>query len=106
MHITGNEGAEFPLDLAAKWTANYRKSNPGGTIAHLFGFRVILRILAQEDCLGLRIYYALDDEGKQQLIVAGVDKNGNDLYKGILAERSVPCPHRCGEANPLNENVK
>ncbi|MBC7865709.1 MAG: hypothetical protein IAF38_22230 [Bacteroidia bacterium] len=106
MHITGNEAEEFPLKLAAEWTANYRKAHPKQLKGHLFGSRLILRILGQPDCLGIRIYYALDDKGVQQLILCGVDHHGNDLENGIIGERSYPCPPRCGKDNSLNGNAE
>jgi len=104
MEITGNVGQEIPIDIASEWTANYRKLNPNGILAHAVGQRVILRILGQPDCVGLRTYYAIDENGKQQLIFVGVDKDGNDLYKGIVADRSLPCPNFCSTKNPLNSN--
>lgn len=103
MEFNGNEGEEFPLDNAVQWTANYRKANPKGIKAHFFGTRLILRILGQPNCVGLRTYYALDDSGVQQMIIVGVDKDMNDLYKGIIGERSMPCPNYCDDGkSPLN----
>ncbi len=46
-------------------------------------------------------HYALDENGKQQLIIVGVDSNENDLYEGVIAERSVICPPRCLTNSPL-----
>jgi hypothetical protein len=46
-------------------------------------------------------YYALDENGKQQLIIVGVDSNENDLYEGVIAERSIPCPPKCANGSPL-----
>ncbi len=102
MALTGNEAEEFPLTTAAEWTLNYRQENPDQKIAHFFGSRIILRILGQPDCVGLRIYYALDENDEQQLILVGVDEEGDDLYQGIIGERSLPCPDMCGGGNPLN----
>lgn len=103
MTLTGNENHDFPLDTASQWTANYRNSiTPGTPIAHCFGKSAIQEIFAQEGCVGMRIYYALDSTGKKQLIVVGVDSSGNDLYNGLLAERSFVCPQDCSAANPLN----
>ena len=101
MAFTGNEAEEFPLSTAAEWTANYRRENPNGVKAHFFGHVIIEKILAQPDCVGIRCYYALDENGKQQLIIVGVDGNENDLYEGVIAERSVPCPDRCANGSPL-----
>ncbi len=101
MAFTGNEAGQFPLDTAAAWTANYRKSNPNGIKAHFFGMNIINEVLAQPGCVGIRCYYALDEKGVQQMIIVGADKDENDLYNGIIAEISYPCPPNCGGGSPL-----
>jgi hypothetical protein len=104
MSFTGNEGEEFPLELAVQWTANYREQNPNKIKGHAFGEKLIRKILAQKHCLGLRMYYALDEKGVQQMIVVGVDKYGNDLCNGIIMERGSPCPPFCDSGgSPLNK---
>ena len=103
MAFTGNEAEEFPLTTAVEWTTNYR--NPiqqGDTISHFFGKNIIQSILDQEDCMGIRIYYALDENGKKQLIIVGADAKENDIYEGIIAERSYSCPPYCPSNSPLN----
>ena len=102
MAFTGKEAEEFPLDTAAEWTANYRKANPNGIKAHFFGKDIIQRILDQDGCVGIRCYYALDEKGVQQMIIVGADKDENDLYNGIIAEKSLPCPTYCPKSSPLN----
>ena len=102
MSFTGKENQDIPLKEASEWTANYRKINPDSIKGHLFGEDAIKKILTQKHCVGIRVYYALDDKEQKQLIVVGVDKNENDLYEGRLADRSVPCPPTCGNNNPLN----
>lgn len=103
MSFTGHEDHNFPLEEAARWTAKYRRENPGAITAHFFGKDAIQEILNQDTCVGIRIYYALDDQGQKQLIIVGTDANENDLYNGIIAERSFPCPPYCsgGGGNPL-----
>ena len=103
MSFTGHEDHDFPLDTASLWTKNYRTASPAGAIkAHFFGKDAIQAILNQENCVGIRIYYALDPDGVKQLIIVGADANENDLYNGLIAERSTPCPSMCASANPLN----
>lgn len=102
MAFTGDEAEEFPLELAAKWTKNYREKNPKQPLAHFFGEKILKKILKQKDCVGLRIYYALDEKGEKQLIIVGTDKKENDIYNGVIAERSFMCPPFCGKGNPLN----
>lgn len=103
MSLTGNENHDFPLQTASQWTKNYRNaSTAGAAIAHYFGKAAIQAILNQEECVGIRIYYALDDSGAKQLIAVGVKANQDDLYNGLIAERTYPCPTMCSSANPLN----
>ncbi len=103
MSFTGNENHDITLKEAAEWTANYREQNVGAIKAHFFGADAIQAILNQPNCVGIRIYYALDTEGAKQLIVVGADARENDLYEGLLAERSKPCPPFCdGSGSPLN----
>lgn len=104
MAFTGNEAEEFPLETAAQWTKNYRDTiKAGETISHFFGKNIIQQILDQDGCMGIRIYYALDENGKKQLIIVGADAKENDIYTGIIAERSYICPPFCPQGSPLNE---
>lgn len=102
MSFTGDEDHTITLDQAAAWTKNYRGKSPNEVQGHFFGRTAIKNILAQANCVGIRIYYALDEKGQKQLIVVGVTSEENDLYTGLLAERSNPCPPICGVKNPLN----
>src|SRR5436189_6206800 len=58
--ITGEEGAPIELDKAASWTANHRsrQHSKDATISQFFGQVILNRILQQDGCLGIRIYYA------------------------------------------------
>jgi hypothetical protein len=104
MAFSGNENHTITLAEAADWTANYRTANANEIKAHFFGQNAIQSILDQDGCVGIRIYYALDDEGVKQLIIVGADTDQNDLYNGVLAERSWPCPPFCTtHKSPLQE---
>jgi hypothetical protein len=102
MTFTGHENHDIPLSEASQWTANYRNANPNEVKAHYFGGDAIQSVLAQTNCVGLRIYYALTDTGAKQLVIVGVDANQNDLVNGIILDRSILCPPDCGAANSLN----
>lgn len=101
--MTGNESHDISLNEAAAMTKRFRESGPSTQIiAHFFGGAAINAILQQTGAVGIRIYYGLNEENQKQLIVTGVNSAGNDLYQGLLAERSVTCPIDCSSANPLN----
>ncbi len=100
---TGKEDHSISLADAAKFTARFRaKAEKGTVIGGYFGRDAIEKILAQEGCIGIRYYFAETDDGKPTLVLVGVDADGNDMAKGVLAEVSWPCPPFCGEQNTLN----
>ncbi|MES2285301.1 MAG: hypothetical protein V4547_06390 [Bacteroidota bacterium] len=105
MSFTGKENHSITLAEAAEWTRNYRDANPGATKGHFYGEDAILAIINQTGCVGIRIYYAIDNSGVKQLIIAGANTSENDLYTGLLAERGIACPTHCGVNNPLNTNT-
>jgi hypothetical protein len=103
--ITGREGEEIDLQLAASWTKNYREKHPRETISQLFGKEILQKILSQENCMGIRFYYAHDKplsgwqrcmvsvsnfilkvignvEGDKHLIITGVLSSGMDQLPG------------------------
>src|ERR1041385_6402092 len=102
MSFTGHEDHFIDLQTASEWTANYREAFPDDIKGHFFGKDDIQRILDQNECVGMRLYYAIDANGAKQIIVTGVKANEDDLFGGLLAERSYPCPPMCGSSNPLN----
>jgi hypothetical protein len=100
---TGNEEHEIDLSTASAWTANFRASVPANTtLGHYFGKGIIQSIIDQDEAVGVRIYFAKDGDGVQQLIITGVDENGDDLYEGLLAEMARRNPPYGVTANPLN----
>jgi hypothetical protein len=100
--FTGTEGEEISLETASAWTANFRSEHPYSIKALYYGRNILLDMLDQENCVGLRFYFAIDSEGAKQLVIVGVDADGNDLYNGIVADRGKPCPTYCDDgSSPL-----
>ena len=110
--FNGSEGGPISLETAKKWTANYRATiKPGETEAHYFGGGIIRRLLDENRSVGIRAYYAIDDNGKKQLLLVGVDEDGNNLLPEegsakavegdpIIVDYSYPCPPYCS-SRPL-----
>jgi hypothetical protein len=94
------------LSVAATLTKNYRDSvTTGSTIALHFSKSAVQSILNQSNCTGIRMYYAIDETSKKQLVLVGVDAAGNDLFQGLLADRATLCPTFCSTSNPLNTTM-
>ncbi len=103
MSFTGSENHSINLEDAAKMTENYRNALVGGTtLGGYFGRDAIQGILAQNNCVGIRIYYALDENGVEQFVVVGVKEDGDDLYDGEIAQHALLCPPYCPQSSPLN----
>lgn len=103
MSFNGSEGEIISLKTGAEMTARFRKTIvPGDTIGQYIGTDIIMRILAQENCVGIRFYYALDENNEKNIVCVGVDENENDLYEGLIADQLKKCPPFCSQINPLN----
>lgn len=106
MNYTGNENHDISLKEAAVLTQRFRENLPviDNTIAEYFGKSALENVLAQNGCVGIRIYYGIDLNNIKRLVITGVDYNGNDLYEGNLMEAGTICPPVCSNNNPLNTN--
>ena len=101
--FTGLEDHTIAIDDASELTRNYRKSAGKGAIkGGFFGRAALEQVLSQEGVVGIRYYYAQENNGRPVLILVGVDENGKDLIDGFLCERALPCPPFCDPWNPLN----
>jgi hypothetical protein len=103
--FNGSEGNAISLDQAAKWTADYRNTNDGSngsTVkAHFYGREVLQQLLDQEGCVGIRVYYGIDEERQKQLILVGADTAGNDM-EDLIIDGSHICPPDCSTTGGLN----
>ena len=112
MAFNGNEGAPIALATAKRWTARYRQNeeqnNTGKTVtkAHFFGKEKILEVLNQEECVGIRIYYGINEDDKREVIVVGAKSDQNNILPsdeditdsnngGVLLDNSTWCPPIC-----------
>lgn len=103
MTFTGNEGAVITLAEGSKMTAAYRATiSTGDTIALAVGKNLVNSILGQTGCMGIRMYFALDEDGNNQLVLVGVDANGDDMTAGVIVDKLNPCPKQCSTKNALN----
>jgi len=135
MKLTGKENHKISLEEARRFTSVYRAEKAQfmtpDNIKHkeakkggFFGKDAIIELLNQPDCIGIRYYYGRSDDGMKNLILVGVNKEGNDILpkpaepsaatdttenmdiqtpqgessenKGIILEKSLPCPPFCG----------
>jgi hypothetical protein len=105
IYLTGKEGEEWDLKLAASWTKNHREKHPELAVSHFYGKEILQKILAQEGCMGIRFYHAYDHNGNKHLILAGATADGQDMLNTtaadgldahILGQAGQTCPGQPG----------
>lgn len=102
--FTGNEGTFITLSEGSAFTQAFR-NEVGDTEnkAYFFGKNKLANILSQEGCVGIRVYFGLDDKtGKYNLVLVGATSNENDMTEGYILDGGIPCPTMCGNKNSLN----
>ncbi len=102
MAFTGNEDQHISLEDAAKLTGNYRQAESAGAVLGGYFSRYSINLLIEQaDCVGIRVYYGLTEDNKRQMVIVGVDAEGNDLDEGNILEHAITCPPFCPKSNPL-----
>lgn len=103
MSFNGNEGEFITLEDGAAMTARYRSSVEPGTVTGQFvGKEKLIQILNQPGCVGIRMYYGLDEHNENSVVAVGVDSNENDITSGYIIDYFIKCPPRCSKQNALN----
>lgn len=98
-----NAGGEIQLTDAITMVKKYQANYPGEVKAHYFGKSIINTVLTQPNAVGIRIYQAINNNSERQLVLVGVDINGNDLPNGKLGDLSAPCPSVCDINSPFTK---
>lgn len=110
--FTPEVGEDIGYELGSKMIKRWHDQNPDDVLASFTGRNILESILAQPGCTGIRMFNAINDLGIKQLVLVGVDKNGNNILnfttvgdngelikqKGIVADRNVICPPSCGQS--------
>lgn len=102
MAFNGTEGEIITLAEGAAMTKEWRNSNSNGN-AVTYGKDILNQLLEQSDCVGIRFHFAIDSDGKNTLVLTGVDADENDLLS-LIADRGIICPNICGGRNGLNSD--
>lgn len=101
MAFDGTEGGEIPMTDGSALTQEYRDRNPEQIKARFFGKDVLQEILNQPNCMGIRAYFAVNEDGENELVLVGADADENDLLD-LVVDLSMPCPKTCSSPNSLN----
>ena len=105
MPFNGTEGKVISMRNAKSMIAGHKKTKafaaaakPGKTIGGFYGKKVLLRILKQRNCVGIRYYHAVNAKRQQTLVLVGEDKEGHLLIKTMVNEGPI-CPPVCDKSH-------
>jgi len=103
MAFDGTEGSAISPATAGEWTNEYQENHKGEVRAYFAGRDILEQILAQPECMGIRIYYGTDGT-TPKLVLVGADRDENDQIGDgfIVADELCPCPSQCSQPNVLN----
>ena len=106
--FSGGEAAIIDLHTAAVLAATDRQHNRDQPHGYFFGRKILEQILAQKDCVGLRIYFGMVPPtppaptrtapagfwrpGQRHLLVVGADGRKNDQLPAIGPHLAAPAP--------------
>ena len=104
MPFTGSEGSAISRDVARTLINNFQQSAlfqdiKGGFI----GRDILLKILEQQDCVGVRYFFALNDSDLPTIVLVGEDSKGVLQADGTIAEEFPLCPPFCWVGSGLEE---
>ena len=114
--ITSDKLKKLKSDYAQKKNSilkeSYQSTDTLPTF-EIFDRASLEQILALEGCVGVRMYYGMDENMEVQLVAVGVDENGKDVQSSdiktatVLSEESIiafssvlRCPPYCDPPPP------
>jgi len=96
MAVNKDSGEIISLEEAKQYISAFRSRFPEELHGYFVGSDKIQLILEQDGCVGIRIYNGYDEETQtKNVVLVGVDSNGNDMEDGIILEKLIICPPYC-----------
>ncbi|MEC4004878.1 hypothetical protein OX283_009445 [Flavobacterium sp. SUN052] len=97
MALDANTGQIISKKQAKDLIKAYDIKFPGEVISSFIGANNVKNILAQEGCIGIKIYNGYDDqEQKIKLVLVGVNEDEEEMFeKGIIYDEMATCPPYC-----------
>ncbi len=80
----------------------HKRAHPGERHAVAFTSAGLNRILAQDGCHGIRMYFGLNPDGTRTLVLVGLDAEGYDMDLGEIADKGLICPPFCDIGGSLD----
>lgn len=102
--MSANKNSEKIISLkeAIKLTHSFQETYPNAIKSFFIDIDNIRLLLDQEHLKGIRIYKGYDiDQNKENIILIGVNNEGEDMVDGLIMEDLDPCPPYCPKNSSL-----
>ncbi|HTI91025.1 MAG TPA: hypothetical protein VL727_10580 [Puia sp.] len=77
-------GEGISHEMAADFVNAHAKMTKEGVTSYVIGRNIIDEILAQQGCVGIRFYNALNENNQKTLVYVGIDADGKDIVKKVI----------------------
>ena len=101
MSYNPNQNHTITLAEGEALTENFRNAHPNEVKGYFFGRDAIQTILDQPGCVGLKMYYGLNN-GVRNLVIVGTTADANDQYTLTVLDNGIEDPPSLSQPNPLN----
>jgi len=102
MPFKGNEGKVISFKKAQSYIGGHLKSRQFALSSKskkikggFYGKKILLKILSQPNCVGIRYYHALNAKKQPTIVLVGEDRKGKLLTK-LFGNDGPLCPPVCG----------
>jgi hypothetical protein len=92
--ITAGERISFKK--AEAWTATYQSDHASGLQSMFYSADVFLKLLRQDGATGIRIYNAINADGKECFVLVGATEEGDlTAEHNFVFDKGQGCPDIC-----------
>jgi len=99
MPFTGSEGKQISQTKAKRLIRSYQTRNPfkarsAPVECVFYGKNVLLKLLRQRNCVGIKFHFAVEAKKQPTLVLVGVTKKGESISKMYINDGPL-CPPYC-----------
>lgn len=89
--VDPNYNHSMTLNDAKPLMKKFRTLYPALTVGNMFGKTALLSVLNQTDCVAIRFYNAVLENGQLTLVGVGVKADNTEITDGVIIERAMCC---------------
>lgn len=81
-------GAPIAAATGNQWIENFKRANQGNAKEYTLQSKELKAILNHKACVGICLYFAIDETGKPHILPVGVDQTGRIIKPNLIRTQS------------------